>query len=131
MVGDPRTGNQVAASAHRPERDLLARPVPAAFFETILQENLKVPARVWRATFEGLLEDDSFAQLDRVDAPTLIVWGDRDAFLTRGEQERLKAAISGSRLVVYPGTGHAVYWEAPERVGSDLVAFVEELAAGH
>ena len=42
--------------------------------------------------------------------------------------QNLKAAIAGSRLVVYRGAGHAVYWEAPDRVASDLVAFVEELA---
>ena len=106
----------------------LARPVPQAFVETMVQENLKVPARVWRATFEGLLEDDSFGELNRIDAPTLIVWGDQDAFLPRSDQEMLHAAIAGSRLVVYPGAGHAVYWEAPDRVSSDLTAFVAELA---
>ena len=106
----------------------VARPVPLAFLETLVQENLKVPARVWKATFQGLLEDDSFGQLDKISAPTLIVWGDRYAFLTRADQERLKAAIAGSRLVVYPGTGHAVYWEAPERVASALAAFVDEVS---
>lgn len=106
----------------------LAQPVPQAFVETMVQENLKVPALVWRATFEGLLEDDSFSELSKINAPTLIVWGDQDALLPRGDQEVLEAAIAGSRLVVYPGAGHAVYWEEPDRVASDLAAFVEELA---
>lgn len=106
----------------------LAQPVPQKFVETMVQENLKVPARVWRATFEGLLEDDSFGELNKIVAPTLIVWGDRDAFLPRADQETLKAAITDSRLVVYPGSGHAVYWEEPDSVASDLAAFIEELA---
>lgn len=106
----------------------LAQPVPQAFVETMVQENLKVPARVWRATFEGLLEDDTFGELNKINAPTLIVWGDQDAFLPRGDQEKLEAAITGSRLVVYPGAGHAVYWEEPDRVASDLSAFIEGLA---
>ncbi len=106
----------------------LAQPVPQAFVETMVQEGLKVPARVWRATFEGLLEDDSFGELNKINVPTLIVWGDQDAFLPRGDQETLEAAIAGSRLVVYPGAGHAVYWEEPDRVASDLAAFIEELA---
>jgi pimeloyl-ACP methyl ester carboxylesterase len=106
----------------------LTRPVPPAFFETIVQENLKVPARVWKATFKGLLDDNSFRELQKISAPTLIVWGDQDAFLPRSDQESLSAAIASSRLVVYAGAGHAVYWEAPDRVASDLVAFVEELA---
>lgn len=106
----------------------LAQRVPEAFVETMVQENLKVPARVWRETFEGLLEDDSFGELNKIDAPTLIVWGDQDAFLPRGDQETFKAAIAGSRLVVYPGAGHAVYWEEPDRVARDLEAFIEKLA---
>jgi non-heme chloroperoxidase len=105
----------------------LTRPVPQAFLETIVQENLKAPARVWRATFEGLLEDDSLEELDKIKAPTLIVWGDRDAILPRSDQETLATAITGSRLLVYPGAGHAFYWEDPGRVASDLAAFIAEL----
>jgi len=105
----------------------LTRPVPQAFLETIVQENLKTPARVWRATFEGLLEDDSMEELDKIKAPTLIVWGDQDAILPRSDQETLAAAITGSRLLVYPGAGHAFYWEDPGRVASDLTAFIADL----
>src|SRR6266542_664399 len=105
----------------------LAQPVPPAFLEAMVQENLKVPARVWRATMEGLLEDDSFRELEKIKVPTLIIWGDRDSLLTRSDQEALAAAIPDSRLVVYAGAGHACYWEEPARVASDLVAFVKLL----
>jgi non-heme chloroperoxidase len=105
----------------------LTRPVPRASLETIVQENLKAPARVWRETFEGLLEDDSLEELHKIKAPTLIVWGDRDAILPRSDQETLAAAITGSRLLVYPGAGHAFYWEDPGRVALDLAAFIAEL----
>jgi pimeloyl-ACP methyl ester carboxylesterase len=101
--------------------------VPQAFLETLVQENLKVPARVWRATAEGLLEDDSFEELDKIKAPTLIFWGDQDAILPRSDQDALVAAIADSRLVVYPGAGHAFYWEEPARFAADLVAFIEDL----
>ena len=40
------------------QESTLAQPVPQAFLDTIVQESLKVPARVWRAAFEGFLEDD-------------------------------------------------------------------------
>jgi non-heme chloroperoxidase len=115
---DPGFVREFAAST-------LAQPVPQAFFETIVQENLRVPAFVWRATFEGLMADDSFGELHTIKAPTLIIWGDQDAILPRSDQETLAAAIPGSRLVVYPGAGHAFYWEEPDRVASDLVAFIE------
>jgi pimeloyl-ACP methyl ester carboxylesterase len=55
--------------------------------------------------------------------------GARDELLLREDQERLAAAIPGSRLIVYPDTGHLVLWEQPERVASDLTDFVKSLAA--
>lgn len=109
------------------QQSTLARPVPAAFLEACVQESLKVPARVWKATVAGLLEDDFSAELHKIKAPTLIVWGDQDAVLARSEQEALAAAISGARLIVYPGAGHMFYWEMPERFAADLVAFVETI----
>jgi len=115
---DPGFVREFAAST-------LARPVPQAFFETIVQENLRVPAFVWRATFEGLMADDAFGELHKIKVPTLIIWGDQDAILPLSDQEALAAAIPGSRLVLYPDAGHAFYWEEPDRVASDLVAFIE------
>jgi non-heme chloroperoxidase len=102
--------------------------VPRAFVETTVQENLKVPAHVWKATFVGLMDDSSLDELPRITAPTLIIWGDRDEFLPREDQETLRSAIPGSHLLVYAGAGHAVYCEEPERIASDLAAFVRKLA---
>ena len=56
--------------------------------------------------------------------PTLIVWGDRDTYTLRAQQDTLRAAIRGSRLLVYEGTGHAVHWEEPRRFVEDVVSFV-------
>lgn len=105
----------------------LEQPVPEKFFETLVQEALKVPARVWRASFQGLLEDDLSRELDKIKSPTLIVWGDRDAILSRSDQEMLAAAIEDSRLIVYGGAGHSPHWEDPERFAADLAAFMEDL----
>lgn len=107
----------------------IVQPVPSPFFETIVQENLKAPAGVWKATFKGLLEDDSFQELGKVKAPTLVVWGDQDTIIPRGDQEALTAAIPNARLRVYRGAGHAFYWETPDRVADDLVACIAALGS--
>jgi non-heme chloroperoxidase len=117
---DPGFVREFAAS-------ILAQPIPQAFFKTIVQENLKVPAFVWRETFKGLMADDSFGELYKIKEPTLLIWGDQDTILPRSDQEALAVAIPGSRLLVYVGAGHAFYWEEPDRVASDLVAFIEAL----
>jgi non-heme chloroperoxidase len=109
------------------QRGAVARPVPEEFFETLVQEALKVPARVWRAALKSFLEEDFSGELDKIKAPTIIVWGDRDATVSRGDQETLAKAIVGSCLIVYGGVGHSPNWEVPDRLASDLVAFVENL----
>ena len=116
------------------QQSTLARPVPQEFFETAVRESLKLPARVWKALFRGFLEDDFSMRLSEINAPTLLVWGDRDAFCLRSDQDKLMASMPNARLLVYPGTGHAVHWEQPARFATDLSAFVEGLGirqSGH
>ena len=60
-------------------------PVPAPFFDGLVAESLKAPARVWRGAFDGLLAFDDAAELRRIAAPTLIVWGDHDALFSSRE----------------------------------------------
>jgi pimeloyl-ACP methyl ester carboxylesterase len=110
------------------QESTLAQPVPPVFLDTVVRESMKVPARVWRAVFEGFREDDVAGALGRIRVPALIVWGARDALCSRRDQEALQAAIVGSRLVVYEDAGHAVHWEEPERFARDLVAFARGLA---
>jgi non-heme chloroperoxidase len=110
------------------QESALTQPVPKEFFETLVQEALKVPARVWRDAFEGFLQDDLTGELDKIKAPTVIVWGDRDAILPRSDQEVLAGPIPGSRLVVYAGAGHSPHWEEPDRFASDLASFIEDLS---
>ena len=110
------------------QESTLAQPVPPAFLDMVVRESLKVPARVWRASFEGMLEAEWAEEIGRIEAPTLIVWGDEDAFRQRRDQETLATSIARSRLVVYAGAGHALHWEEPERFAADLAAFVSGLA---
>lgn len=107
----------------------LVQPVPPRFLDAMVQESLKVPARVWIEMIEGFLNDDHSAELDTITAPTLILWGDQDAF-TQSDQDTLLSTIAGSRQVVYEGAGHTLYWEEPARVARDLVAFVKAITSG-
>jgi pimeloyl-ACP methyl ester carboxylesterase len=110
------------------QESTLAQPVPPAYLDAVVQESLKVPARVWRAAFTGFFEDEFTGELGTITVPTLVIWGTRDSFCSRADQDALLAGIAGSRLVVYENAGHALHWEEPERFAADLVRFVEPLA---
>jgi non-heme chloroperoxidase len=84
---------------------------------------MKLPAWLWRELFGGFLEIDLLPRLGSIEAPTLLVWGDRDEFITRADQDRLLGALPNSLLEVYEGIGHAVHWEVPQRFAAELAAF--------
>lgn len=107
----------------------LARPISPDFLDTVVAESLKVPARVWREMFTDFRTADFSNEIGGLTAPTLIMWGDRDSFMTREDQLALNAAIRDSRLLIYPGGGHAIHWEDPERFTADLLAFAAEALA--
>jgi pimeloyl-ACP methyl ester carboxylesterase len=107
----------------------IATDVSPDYIELVVGESLKLPARVWRDAFAGMLEDDFADEVGRIAAPTLIVWGAHDAFSPRVDQLALKTAIAGAELLVYENAGHAVHWDEPAQFAADLTAFVHGLSA--
>ena len=106
----------------------IARPRVDAILDIVVRESQKVPARIWREALAGQINDDVTADLGRISVPTLIAWGDRDEIATRAIQETLAGAITGSRLIVHHGAGHAVHWDDAEAIAFELTAFVDGLA---
>src|SRR5688572_851881 len=108
------------------QKSVVTRPIPDEFMDRVVQESMKLPARVWRDTMAGMLAKNSTVRLSNIKAPTLIIWGDRETvFPKRADQELLRKGIPNARLKVYQGTGHCPNWEEPARFVKDLLKFVE------
>jgi pimeloyl-ACP methyl ester carboxylesterase len=106
---------------------LFVQPVPQEWFKRWVEDSLKVPVRVWKAAWKGRLEaSDAVNELDQIEAPTLVIWGDGDTRCPRRHQETLIEEIPDARLVVYPGAGHGLHAEEPERFATDVAAFVRD-----
>lgn len=101
----------------------IERRLPDRMIDDIVAESLKLPARLWRELYRGFLEADMSAELGSIEAPVLVISGERDAFSSRAEQDRVVDAIPGARREIYEGSGHAMHWEQPRRFAADLVAF--------
>ncbi len=69
---------------------------------------------------------DPTAELAKITAPTLILWGGSDYVIPSAHAARVSAAIAGSRAVVYDGVGHAPHEEAPARTVADVRTFLAE-----
>jgi non-heme chloroperoxidase len=105
-----------------------AEAVPEGYFERVISESLRLPAHVWREAVAGIVSADDSGRLGQITVPTLLVWGDRDAWFPREEQDRVTAAIPGARLAVLEGAGHAPHWERPDDVAAVLADFLHETA---
>jgi pimeloyl-ACP methyl ester carboxylesterase len=105
----------------------VATAVPPELIETAVEESLRVPLHVWKGAFAGLASADVRRELHKIAVPTLLIWGARETFATRAEQEELVLGVRGARLLVYELAGHAVHWDEPARVARDVAAFAGRL----
>jgi pimeloyl-ACP methyl ester carboxylesterase len=58
-------------------------------------------------------------------APTLVMTGERDVVVEPASARKLAAAIPGAKLIVYPHVGHLPQIEIPHRSAADVAAFLQ------
>lgn len=95
--------------------------LPASFFERVVAESLRLPAHVWRSVLAALLRDDVPSELGSIHAATRLIWGDRDPFVQRQDQDFLLNAIRTATLNVCETLGHAPHWDRPDMVARLVV----------
>ena len=66
--------------------------------------------------------------LRRITAPTLLLWGERDAMIPFSNADDYLRAIPHSRLAALPSLGHVPQEEAPAESLAPVLAFLEEPA---
>ncbi len=63
---------------------------------------------------ESCLTHNTYALLDRIACPTLVIGGKEDKIVTPAASEEIAMKIPCSRLIMYDGLGHGLYEEAPD-----------------
>ena len=63
---------------------------------------------------EACAAHDAWEELPRIQCPTLIIGGTKDAIVTGAASEEMAERIPGSRLYMYEGLSHGLYEEAPD-----------------
>ncbi len=77
----------------------------------------------------GLLLWSSYRRLPRIQAPTLIVHGERDLILPAGNAATLARRIPNARKFLVPGAGHLFTTDAPGKAHSILFDFLDAVEA--
>jgi pimeloyl-ACP methyl ester carboxylesterase len=74
---------------------------------------------------EACLTHTELEQISEIEAPTLITVGDADILTPSTHSQALHERIRGSVLHIWPGMGHAPFWEIPDafnRLNHDFLA---------
>jgi len=66
------------------------------------------------------------ARLDRIAAPTVVLWGEEDRWVPLGLGRALAAGITRSAFVSVPRAGHSVQEEAPDEVNHLVIRFLKD-----
>jgi pimeloyl-ACP methyl ester carboxylesterase len=120
LLGEVLDGG-VADREHMPPRLVARYLAPYVGSEGVT--HLITLARALRA------DDVEVLPLSNVRVPTLVVWGDEDAFLDSGLPERILGAIPDSRLVRLPGVARLVPEETPDTLNRLLLDFMRARGA--
>jgi len=73
--------------------------------------------------------DDVAQHAERVTAPTLLLWGEKDPVVPVASARKLAATLPNARLTTFPGVGHCPMLEQAARFNELVADWVDEIAA--
>ena len=85
--------------------------------------------RAMVARMAQVMLEDPVPLLGRIRAPTLLLWGERDAMIPPSNAADYARAIPHARLVMLPGLGHVPFEEAPAESLRPVLRFLGEAPA--
>ena len=99
----------------------------AAYLDALLCTILPLEMPGWYESILAFTKTGGYSlteeQIAQIDKPTLILWGELDNFLAKGDGEKFNKAIAHSILHQIKGCGHAPQFEQPEVIAKHILAF--------
>ena len=81
---------------------------------------------VMRDTFVRVVNEDLRRYLPAIEAPTLLVWGDRDTATPLADAKLMERRIADAGLVVFPGAGHYSFLERSGQFAAVMRSFLSD-----
>jgi proline-specific peptidase len=107
---------------------MLTDTAPEKMVEQVLALTSDIRPAANLTMLRAMAEADLRDVLSRIDVPTLVLHGDRDARSPLTVGRELHERIPGSRLVVLPGVGHLSNMEAAEPFNRQVRAFLRAVS---
>jgi pimeloyl-ACP methyl ester carboxylesterase len=89
------------------------------------RESARIPADIWRAMFDqGEVSRDLRTTAYRVTAPTLLLFGGKDALFSAEDNREMASWLPQAKVVTLEPLGHSLPEEDPQAVAAELLEFL-------
>jgi pimeloyl-ACP methyl ester carboxylesterase len=102
------------------------RYAPLGFLPLLVADAWRAGPLALARTARLLLSADLSQRLDRVQMPTLLVWGEHDTLVPGAVGEHLQACLPDARLVVIRGAAHNPMWDHPTEFNRLVLEFLRQ-----
>jgi len=103
---------------------LAGRALSLSFLPVLALDTVRAGPRTIVRAARSLIAQDVQAELREIVAPTLLVWGERDALVPPSLGSLMRAEIADARLLLLPGAGHVAQYDRPQQFNAATLAFL-------
>jgi pimeloyl-ACP methyl ester carboxylesterase len=107
-----------------------ARAMAPSFLPILALDTLRAGPFTILSAARSLLAEDIRAELREIVAPTLLIWGERDALVSPSLGPLAQAEIADAHLLLLPGAGHVAQYDRPNQFNAATLAFLAGEAVG-
>lgn len=129
---DPQMDAWVRAQQGNPEgiramvQLAFAAPPSPEVIEALIADAMRWGPAAYFGTLNDMARFHVVEELPRLRVPTLVLWGDRDVVIPFDGIAAIFTRIPNCGLEIWHGVGHSPAHEAPERLVSLLMRFIDE-----
>ena len=123
LIGPTVDPRYRSAIHHAPRFFVDAMREPPTLLPIIVRDYLRFGLRRFVATAGAALRDRPEDKLPRISAPTLVIKGERDAFVSTDWVEEIVELLPRGELAVVPRAPHATHYAAPRSVAALIEGF--------
>lgn len=109
---------------HAPRFFVDAAREPPSLLPIIVRDYLRFGLRRFVATAGAAVRDRPEDKLPRIPSPTLVIKGERDAFVSTDWVEEMVELLPRGELAVVPRAPHATHYAAPRSVAAIVEGFI-------
>lgn len=97
------------------------------FYKAVGEHDYEKTEGIMAEVFKKVISEDLKSLLEKVELPTLLIWGERDKVTPLKDGLFLKKMIKNSKLVTFATEGHTLPYQKPDQVALEIDKWYQTL----